>query len=141
MTFAISKAAAIEIMSLLKSSDLEAPVASLSDVAPVPSSSQILGALARNASESEMLAIAQGEFERQKDELRFRVSVGVYSAGECRPQDLAQIDGVDFVMPQKMLAFFSECTLEYENDQFTLSEGGRVFTSLHSYAEAKGNAA
>ena|SRR5258706_16418727 len=138
--FTITGAAKLEIQARLESSRCERAVASLLD----GSQSWVLPNEAAEALErvttDEHLAFARKQYDDRKSSLDFRLEVGIYEADECRPQDLAPIDGLPFAMPEETRAYFGDYVLDFVDGQFILRNGQRIFVRLMDLGTEHGGA-
>ena len=129
--FAITGAAAQEIQSRLESSSCKRPTAALLDSSQTfTTPSEMVDAISKDASDPEMLELAMKEYRKRQPTLEFRLTVGVYEAAKCRPQDLVLLDGIQFAVPKEMLDYLREYVLDYEDERFLLKSGSRVVTKL-----------
>jgi len=90
----------------------------------------MVDAISKDASDPEMLELAMKEYRKRQPTLEFRLTVGVYEAAKCRPQDLVLLDGIQFAVPKEMLDYLREYVLDYEDERFLLKSGSRVVTKL-----------
>jgi hypothetical protein len=129
--FAITGAAAQEIRSRLESSSCERPTASLLDSSQTfTTPSEMVDAISRQASDSEMLELVMKEYRKRQQTLEFCLTVGVYEAAKCRPQDLVMLEGIQFAMPKEMLEYLRDYVLDYADGRFLLRSGSRVVARL-----------
>jgi hypothetical protein len=141
MAFVITEAAAREIRSRLDSSGCAQPVASLLDSSgslPVPP--EILDAISRNADESEMRSIAMDEYRELEGKLDFHLDVDVYEAGDCPPEVLVEIAGLQFAMPSEMREYFTNYVLDYAENVFLLKHGRGIFRRLMDLGKGEDSA-
>lgn len=126
VAFSISDAAADEIRRRFRQSELENPTASLIDSSPATRASpQMIDALSRKASDSQLLDIVAKE-HLVPDRLAFRLDVGIYPSEKCRPSDLLLVDAVQFVMSKTMHEFLADHLLDFAAGHFVLRNGSRV---------------
>ena len=129
--FAITAVAAQEIRSHLASSSCERPTASLIDSSQTfTTPSEMVDAISKQANDSEMLELAIKEYRKRQQTLEFRLTVVVYEAAKCRPQDLLMLEGIQFAMPKEMLEHLRDYVLDYEDGRFLLKSGSRVVARL-----------
>jgi hypothetical protein len=139
--FAITEAASTEIRSRLESSECDGPTAALLDSSQsFSASSEILDAISREAGDSEMLGIAMKEYRERETTLDFRLSVGVYEANKCRPEDLVTIDGLRFAMPKELREYFTDYILDYVDGDFLLRNGHHIDLRLMDLGKGKASA-
>ncbi len=128
--FSVSEAAQREIRAQLNSSRHANPAASLLDSGPAKLCSPDLeAAILGDASEAELFAIGKNEFAAMNGD-EFHLAVGIYSAHDCRPQDLAIIDGLQFAMPKELRDYFADYVLDVEQDNFVLRNGNRTIRRM-----------
>ena len=116
-----------EIQSRLRTSELGSSVAALIDYAAQSTSQEMVNALTRNASQSEISAIVKKECAHIADSLDFRLNVGIYPLEKCPSQDVVHIDGVPFALPFEMRELLANYILDYAEGRFLLKNGDRVF--------------
>jgi len=100
-------------------------------------SPEMLEAISRNASEAEMLALATKEHRELEASLEYHLSVGIYEASDCRPQDLVEIGGVHFAMPVEIREYLAEHLLDHSEGRFLLRKGDRIYCKLMDLARSK----
>jgi hypothetical protein len=141
MAFSITPAAVHEIRSRAESSGCKQPTASMMDSsASFQPSAEMLDAISRNAGEAEMLALAKKEHRELEATLEYHLSIGMYEAADCRPQDLILIDDVQFALPIEMREYLSQHVLDREKGRFLLRKGHRVYLRLMDLGKEEGSA-
>src|SRR5690242_12146433 len=100
MAFAITSAAADEIIARVKFLGESDAAVTLNDSAAAPTAlMDALDALSAAADEAERVAIGQRALARFEHQLDFRISVGIFGRNECRRHDLVVLSGIQFALP------------------------------------------
>jgi hypothetical protein len=129
-SFSLSTSAAAEVRGRLENSGLLGAVASLIDYQSFAVSSDMVRAIETNANDSEKSEIARRDFNRVASTLDLRLTIGVYAADKCSPEDLLLVDGIRFAMPHEMRERLTNHVLDYEGGQFLLKYADRTFLRL-----------
>jgi len=103
-------------------------------------SPEMLEAISRNASEAELLALATKEHREVEASLEYHLSVGIYEASDCRPQDLVEVGGVHFAMPVEIRKYLAEHLLDHSEGRFLLKKGDRIYRKLMDLGKEQGSA-
>ena len=65
-----------------------------------------------------MLAIGRQDFEKAAGDLQFQLTVFVYDASDCRPEEIIDVSGVKLVMNAAMRHALRGLTLDFDPEGF-----------------------
>lgn len=119
--FGISAAAIAEIWKRFQESGYAHPVGSIGQASPPsPVSKKLQEALQAGVGDEELLGIGQQEFEGLASGLQFQLTVFVYDASDCRPEEVVDVSGVRLVMSSATQHALRGLTLDFGSDGFSL---------------------
>lgn len=131
--FSINEKAIAEIK-LLCAMGYANPVAILGEEADLPNSS-LKGwqdAILAGASDEDLLEMGKKEISQIADTLTYYLMVSVYEREDCQPEDIVQIDGIEFAMPENIRDILKGYCLDYGSKRFILRSSEGIVRNLRS---------